>query len=59
LPTFNASSTSTGEGFPTGLNPVMTTDTSGSAALNVALRSYLRGISTTNAITIPSTNLVL
>jgi hypothetical protein len=59
LPTFNASSTATGDGFPTGLNPVITTDTSGSAALNVALRSYLRGISTANAITIPSTSVIL
>ena len=59
LPTFNASSTAAGDGFPTGLNPVITTDTSGSAALNVALRSYLRGISTSNAITIPATNVIL
>lgn len=59
IPTFNASSTATGDGFPTGLNPVITTDTSGSAALNVALRSYLRGISTANAITIPSTSVIL
>jgi hypothetical protein len=58
-PTFNASSTATGDGFPTGLNPVITTDTSGSAALNVGLRSYLRGISTANAITIPATNVIL
>jgi hypothetical protein len=59
VPTFNASSTAAGDGFPTGLNPVITTDTSGSAALNVGLRSYLRGISTANAITIPATNVIL
>jgi hypothetical protein len=57
--TFNASSTAPGDGFPTGLNPVITTDTSRSAALNVGLRSYLRGISTANAITIPVTNVIL
>ena len=57
--TFNASSTAPGDGFPTGLNPVITTDTSGSAALNVGLRSYLRGMSTANAITIPVTNVIL
>ena len=58
-PIFNASSTAPGEGFPSGLNPAITTDTSGDAALNIGLRSYLRGISTANAITIPATNLVL
>jgi hypothetical protein len=56
-PTFDASSTSPGDGFPTGLNPVITTASSG--GLNVGLRSYLRGISTANAITVPVTNLVL
>ena len=57
--TFDASSTAPGDGFPTGLNPVITSDTSGAAALNVGLRSYLRGISTANAITIPATNVIL
>jgi hypothetical protein len=59
LPTYNSTSAAAGDGFPSGLNPVITTDTSGSAALNVALRSYTRGISVDRAITIPSTNLVL
>ena len=59
LPAFNTSSTAPGDGFPTGLNPVITTDTSGNAALNVGLRSYLRGVSVTNAITIPATNVIL
>lgn len=57
-PTFNPSSTAPGDGFPAGLNPIITTDTSGGAALNVGLRSYLRGISVANAITIPATNVV-
>lgn len=46
-----------GDGAPAGDNPVITTD--GSAGLNVALRSYLRGISVTRAITIPSSNVIL
>jgi hypothetical protein len=57
--TFDALSTAPGEGFPAGLNPVIATDTSGDAALNVGLRSYLRGISVANAITIPATNVIL
>ena len=57
--TFDALSTAPGDGFPAGLNPVITTDTSGSVALNVGLRSYLRGISVNNAITIPATNIIL
>lgn len=57
-PTFDSvNSTSPGDGFPAGDNPVITTD--GSAGLNVGLRSYLRGISVTRAITIPSSNVIL
>jgi hypothetical protein len=56
-PTFDASSTAPGDGSPSGLNPNIITDSSG--GLNMGLRSYLRGISNANAITIPATNLVL
>jgi hypothetical protein len=55
--------TPTEQGFglaePSGDNPVITTDTSGNAALNVGLRSYRRGISTEFAITIQSTNIIM
>jgi hypothetical protein len=58
-PTFDSNATEFGEGFPAGLNPPITTDTSGSAALNVGLRSYKRGISVEFATTIPATNVIL
>jgi hypothetical protein len=48
-----------GLGNPVGDNPVITTDTSGNAALNVGLRSYRRGISTEFAITIQPTNVIM
>lgn len=48
-----------GLGNPAGTNPVITTDGSGLADLNVGLRSYRRGISTEFAITIPATNVIL
>lgn len=48
-----------GLGNPAGTNPVITSDGSGPAALNVGLRSYRRGISTEFAITIPATNVIL
>jgi hypothetical protein len=55
--------TPTEQGFglanPSGDNPVITTDTSGNAALNVGLRSYRRGISTEFAITIQPTNIIM
>jgi hypothetical protein len=58
-PTFDSNATEFGEGFPAGLNPPITTDTSGSATLNVGLRSYKRGISVEFATTIPATNVIL
>jgi hypothetical protein len=58
-PTFDSNATEFGEGFPAGLNPPITTDTSGGAALNVGLRSYKRGISVEFATTIPATNVIL
>lgn len=61
-PTYTAA-TPTEQGFglanPSGDNPVITTDTSGNAALNVGLRSYRRGISTEFAITIQPTNIIM
>lgn len=49
-----------GQATPSGLNPVITTDSSGSTvALNVGLRSYRKGINSEHAITIPATNVVL
>lgn len=48
-----------GAGYPAGLNPVIETDTSGSAGLNVGLRSYRRGINAEFAITIPQSNVIL
>lgn len=57
-PTFDSANAITpGDGFPAGDNPTITAD--GSAGLNVGLRSYLRGISVTRAITIPSSNVIL
>jgi len=56
-PDFNALSTLPGEGYPTGDNPVITTD--GSKGLNVGLRSFKAGISVNRAITIPSFNTIL
>jgi hypothetical protein len=58
-PTFNAAATEFGVGVPTGINPIITTDTSGGADLNVGLRSYRRGISTEFVVTIPATNVIL
>jgi hypothetical protein len=57
--TYDTQSQGPGEGFPTGNNPQITTDTSGGAGLNVGLRSYRRGISPEFASTIPATNLIL
>jgi hypothetical protein len=57
--TYDDQGQSFGEGFPAGLNPPLTTDTSGSAALNVGLRSYRRGISPELGISIPATNVIL
>jgi hypothetical protein len=56
-PDFDALSTLPGEGYPTGDNPVITTD--GSKGLNVGLRSFKAGISVNRAITIPSFNTIL
>lgn len=61
-PAYSAA-TPTEQGFglanPSGDNPVITTDTSGNAALNVGLRSYRRGISTEFARTIQPSNIIL
>jgi hypothetical protein len=56
---YNDQSQPFGEGFPAGSNPVITTDTSGNAALNVGLRSYRRGISPEFAATIVPANAIL
>ena len=53
----SVNATAPGEGYPTGDNPVITSD--GSKGINVALRSYKLGISVNRAITIPSFNTVL
>jgi hypothetical protein len=58
-PTYNDQSQAFGTGFPTGANPVITTDTSGGAALNVGLRSFRKGISAEFAITIVPSNAIL
>jgi hypothetical protein len=63
-PTYDGGSPEQGFGLgnpssPNPLNPVITVDTSGGAALNLGLRSYRRGISTEFAITIPATNVIL
>jgi hypothetical protein len=58
-PTYNDQSQAFGTGFPTGGNPVITTDTSGGAALNVGLRSFRKGISAEFATTIVPSNVVL
>lgn len=48
-----------GEGVPAGLNPVITTDNSGNAGLNMGLRSYRQGISPEFANTFPASNIVV
>jgi hypothetical protein len=58
-PTYNDQSQAFGTGFPTGANPVITTDTSGGAALNVGLRSFRKGISAEFATTIVPSNAIL
>jgi hypothetical protein len=58
-PTYNDQSQAFGTGFPTGGNPVITTDTSGGAALNVGLRSFRKGISAELATTIVPSNAIL
>jgi hypothetical protein len=58
-PTYNDQSQTFGTAFPTGSNPVITTDTSGGAGLNVALRSFRKGISAEFATTIQPTNVIL
>ena len=58
-PTYNDQSQAFGTGFPTGANPVITTDTSGGAALNLGLRSFRKGISAEFATTIIPANAIL
>lgn len=59
VPTFNALSTIPGQGYPTGLNPAITEDTSGGASLNLGLVSYKLGISAVNGVTISPDNAIL
>lgn len=58
-PTYNDQSQAFGTGFPTGANPVITTDTSGGAALNLGLRSFRKGTSAEFATTIIPANAIL
>ncbi len=48
-----------GAGFPTGYNPVIETDSSGFARLNLGLRSYGLGINNQFASQIPASNVIL
>jgi hypothetical protein len=57
--TYDNQSQPFGTGFPTGETPLITTDTSGGAALNVGLRSFRRGISAEFATEILPSNLIL
>jgi hypothetical protein len=57
--TYDDQSQPFGTGFPAGATPLITTDTSGGADLNLGLRSFSRGISAEFAITIPASNVIL
>ena len=59
LVAYTSSGQAFGEASPTGINPVITTDGSGTAALNVGLRSFRSGISAEFGITISTFNTVI